>query len=158
MPQKTPERKSRHAAFHIYMRAACCVFLVLAASAWAGDSPDSEAIRKAIATFNDPRQRASVLAPNADIAPLGHFAGKEVSQVYLEVKAIRFVSPDVAFVDAAASQYGSVILKRTMSAVFVLKREDGAWLISVMRIVGQDGILRWVANRPTAGGTDSAGN
>jgi hypothetical protein len=40
----------------------------------------------------------------------------------------------VAFVDATGSQYGSVILKRTIPAVFVLKREGGAWLITVMRM------------------------
>ena len=107
---------------------------MLAASVWAGDPPDSEAIRKAIATFNDPRQRATVLAAGADIAPLNRFAGQGVSQVYFEVTAIRMVSPDVAFVDAAASQFGSLILKRTSPVVFVLKRESGAWRISVMRI------------------------
>jgi ketosteroid isomerase-like protein len=40
----------------------------------------------------------------------------------------------VAFVDAVASQYGSTIMKRAMRAVFVLKREGGAWRISVMRV------------------------
>ena len=109
---------------------------MLAACAWAGDPDDSDAIRKAIAIFNDPRSRDTVLAPDADVAPLKHFAGKEVSQVYFSVAAIRMVSPDVAFVDAAASQYGSIILKRTMPAVFVLKREGGAWLTTVMRIAG----------------------
>jgi hypothetical protein len=60
-----------------------------------------------------------------------------VSQVYFEATAIRLVTPDVAFVDATAAQYGSVILKRSTAAVFVLKREGGAWRISVMRIEGR---------------------
>jgi hypothetical protein len=38
---------------------------------------------------------------------------------------------------AAASQFGSPIVKRTIPAVFVLKREGGAWRISVMRIAGR---------------------
>jgi hypothetical protein len=114
----------------------CCIFPVLAACAWAGD-PADEAIRKAIATFNDPHTRATVLAPGADIAPLDRMGGQGVSRVYFEATAIRFVTPDVAFVDAAASQYGSVILKRTAPAVFVLKREGGVWRISVMRIGGR---------------------
>ena len=107
---------------------------MLAARAWPGEPPDADAIRKAIATFNDPRLRATVLAPGADVAPLRRLAGQEVSQVYFAATAIRLVTPDVAFVDAAASQFGSLIMKRTMPAVFVLKREGGAWRISVMRI------------------------
>jgi hypothetical protein len=110
---------------------------MLAACAWAGAVPDSEAIRQAIATFNDPHKRATVLSPGANIAPLGRLAGQEVSQVYFEANAIRFVTPDVASVKASASQYGSLILKRTIPVVFVLKREGGAWRISVLRIAGR---------------------
>jgi hypothetical protein len=44
------------------------------------------------------------------------------------------VTPDVAFVDAVASQFGSVIVKRTAPAHFVLKREGGVWRIAVMRM------------------------
>jgi hypothetical protein len=116
------------------MKATWCILLGLCARAWAADPADNEAIRKAIATFNDPHERATVLARDADLSPLGRFAGQEVSQVYFEAKAIRFVTADVAFVDAAASQYGSTIMKRSMRAVFVVKREGGAWRISVMRI------------------------
>ena len=75
-----------------------------------------------------------MLARDADLSPLDRFAGQEMSQVYFEATAIRFVTPDVAFVDATASQYGSTIMKRSMRAVFVMKREGGAWRISVMRI------------------------
>lgn len=110
---------------------------MLAAIAWAAGPADHEAVRKAIATFNNPHERASVLARDADIAPLAPFAGQEVSQVFFEATAIRLVTPDVAFVDATASQFGSVILKRSSPAVFVLKREAGAWRISVMRIAGR---------------------
>ena len=120
------------------MRAICCIFPILAACAWAGAASDHEAIRKAIAIFNNPRERASVLARDADIAGLEGFAGQEVSQVFFEAKVIRFVTPDVAFVDAVASQFGSVILKRSRPAVFVLKREGGVWRISVMRITGRE--------------------
>jgi ketosteroid isomerase-like protein len=107
------------------------------ACAWAAGPADDEAIRKAIVAFNDPHTRASVLTRDADLSPLDRFAGQEVSQVYFEAKAIRFVTADVAFVDAAASQYGSTIMKRSMRAVFVMKREAGAWRISVMRITAR---------------------
>jgi ketosteroid isomerase-like protein len=119
------------------MKATWCILLALAARAWAGDPADNEAIRKAIVTFNDRHERATVLARDADLSPLSGFAGQEMSQVYFEAKSIRFVTADVAFVDATASQYGSTIMKRSMRAVFVMKREGGAWRISVMRITGR---------------------
>jgi hypothetical protein len=122
------------------MKAIYWIFPMLAVCAWAAEPGGNEAIRKAIATFNNPRERATVLARDADIPPLEGFAGQEVSQVYFEATAIRLVTPDVAFVDAAASQYGSLIMKRSMPAVFVLKRERGAWRISVMR-VARPGLL-----------------
>src|SRR5664280_2114150 len=116
------------------MKAICGIFLIVAASASAAEPDASEAIRKAIASFNDAHERATVLARDADLSPLDRFAGQEVSQVYFEATAIRLVTPDVAFVDATASQFGSLIVKRTTPAVFVLKREAGAWRIAVMRI------------------------
>ncbi|MCX6630936.1 MAG: hypothetical protein NTW28_25255 [Candidatus Solibacter sp.] len=119
------------------MKAICWMFVMVAARAWAAEPTDSEAVRKVIVTFNDAHERATVLARDADLPPLDRFAGQEVSQVYFEAVAIRFVTPDVAFVDAAASQYGTLIGKRSMPAVFVLKREGGAWRISVMRIAGR---------------------
>ena len=124
----------RHFPFD--MRAMCCVFPILAACVWAGD-PAEDAIRKAIATFTDAHTRATVLAPGAHIAPLDRMGGPGVSRVYFEATPIRFVTPDVAKVKASASQYGSLILKRTMPVVFVLKREGGVWRISALRIGGR---------------------
>src|ERR1017187_7157612 len=119
------------------MKAICWIFPMLLAITRAAEPEASDAIRKAIATFNHPHECATVLARDADLSPLDRFAGQEVSQVYFEVTAIRMVSPDVAFVDATASQYGSLIVKRSVPAVFVLKREGGAWQISVMRVAAR---------------------
>src|ERR1039458_10530017 len=116
------------------MKAIFALLLMLAVTASAAETDASEAIRKAIATFNRPHERATVLARDADLSPLDRFAGQEVSQVYFQATAIRLVTPDVAFVDATATQFGSLIVKRTTPAVFVLKREAGAWRIAVMRI------------------------
>ena len=109
---------------------------MLAACAWAGD-PAEDAIRKAIAAFNDPHTRATVLAPGADIASLDRVGGPGVSRVYFEANAIRFVTPYIAKVNASASQYGSLILKRTTPVVFVLKRDGGVWRISALRVGGR---------------------
>jgi hypothetical protein len=112
------------------------MFLLLAALARADESADFAAVRKAVATFNHPSERATVLARDADASPLDRFAGQEMSQIYFAVTSIRFVTPEVAFVDATASQFGSVILKRSGPAMFVLKRENGVWRISVLRLGG----------------------
>jgi hypothetical protein len=117
------------------MKALCCL-LTLAAFAWADEAADSDAIRKAIASFNNASERAAVLARDADVPRLDRYTGQEISQVYFEPTAIRLITPDVAFVDATASQFGSVILKRSARAMFVMKRESGVWRISVLRIAG----------------------
>ena len=114
------------------------MFLLFATFARADESADFAAVHKAVATFNHPAEGASVLARDTDVPPLDRFAGQEVSQIYFAVTAIRFVTPDVAFVDATASQFGSVILKRSGPAMFVLKREGGVWRISVLRFSGRN--------------------
>ena len=60
------------------MKATCCILLALAACAWPAGPADNEAIRKATATFNDPHERATVLARDADLSPLDRFAGQEM--------------------------------------------------------------------------------
>jgi hypothetical protein len=118
------------------MKSLCLIFLTVTTGMWAANSADSDAIRKAISTFNDTQDRASVLTPDADILPLEPFVGQCVSQVYFEARAIRFITPSVAFVDATASQFGSLTMKRSSTAMFVLKREEGEWRIAVMRAGG----------------------
>jgi hypothetical protein len=107
-------------------------FLLAAGLAQADERTD--AVRRAIAAFNDLRERAAVLTPDADLSPLERFGGQEVSQVYFEARSIKFLTGDVAFVDARASQFGSTIMKRAMPAYFVLRRVGGEWRVAVMRI------------------------
>src|SRR5437868_1591285 len=102
------------------MKTLLCLFLMLPPIACASEIEDNAAIRKVLATFNDIHARPTVLTNDADIEPLARFAGREVSQVYFEAKAIRLVTGEVAFVDATASQYGSLIMKHAIPAYFVL--------------------------------------
>jgi hypothetical protein len=112
----------------------CWIFLILAACAFADETSDRDAVRSLIARFNDQHERPATLAKDSDIAPLDRFSGQEVSQVYFEPGAVKFITPEVAFVDAAANQYGSLIGKRSMPAYFVVKREAGGWRVAVMRV------------------------
>jgi len=116
------------------MKAVLCTFLFLAASAFAGESADREAVRHVIARFNLLHERPATLSRDAGLAPLGGLSGQEVSQVYFEAGTVKFITPEVALVDATANQYGSVIGKRSLPAFFVLKREAGEWRVAVMRV------------------------
>jgi hypothetical protein len=111
-----------------------CLLLLTSLCALADRDADREAIRKAIATFNHEPERSAVLAPNADVPDLARCFRPESSQVYFEVRAIRFVTADVALADAAMAQYGTMILNRRGRAFFVLKREGADWKIDSLRM------------------------
>jgi hypothetical protein len=115
------------------MRALAVLPLLLCACLQADQASDRAAIQKVIARFNHAQERASVLTRDADLAPLDREEGPGVSPLFFEVKDVSFVTADVAFVDATASQYGSVIVKRSRHACFVMRRENGEWRIAVMR-------------------------
>jgi hypothetical protein len=110
------------------------VWILLGVAVVARADERADAVRKAIAAFNDLRERATVLTADADLSPLERFAGQEVSQVYFEVRSIKFLTGDIAFVDATASQFGSTIMKRVLPAYFVLRRAGGEWHVAVMRV------------------------
>jgi hypothetical protein len=101
---------------------------------YADEAADRTAIRQAISTFNDTYERKSVLAPNADLPDLSRCWGLEISQIYFEMAAVRFVTRDVALADAHANRYQR-IGKQTGEAFFVLKREGGVWKIDSLRML-----------------------
>jgi hypothetical protein len=100
----------------------------------ADEDSDRAAIRKVITTFNNERLRETVLGPHADVPDFSGCHEPEVSPVLFQPTRIRFVTPDVAFADAAASRYGT-IGKRSVSSVFVLKREGAEWKIDALRVL-----------------------
>jgi hypothetical protein len=106
---------------------------LLAAAAWADEAADRAAIQKVVIAFNHPHERAGVLAKDANLSSLARYAGPETSQVLFESHDVRFVTPDVAVVDASGSQYGSLILKHSMAAIFVMRREGAAWKVVIFR-------------------------
>lgn len=118
----------------VLMRTLCPLLLWFAAYAWGDEANDRAAIEKTIVTFNDTHLRGGVLAHDADVDVLSRYRGQEVSQVYFEVKNVRLVTADVAITDAAGSQFGSLVMKRTVPAVFVLRREGGEWKVVLLRM------------------------
>ena len=51
------------------------------------------------------------------------------------LRSIRFVTPDVAFTDAANTQYGSMILQTRIPVLLVLRREGIDWRIVSLRVL-----------------------
>jgi len=95
---------------------------------------DRQAVRKAIAAFNHESERSAVLGRGADVPDLARCFRPESSQLYFEVRSIRFVTDDVALVDAATAQFGTMILNRRGRAFFILKREGADWKIDSLRM------------------------
>ena len=112
------------------MKAICLMLLPLFLHA--DEAADRAAIGKVIHSFNDVYARQSVLVPKPDIPDLSRCWRQELSQIYFEMKSVRFVTPDVALADANANRYG--LGKQSAPAVFVLKREGADWKIDSLRL------------------------
>ena len=112
--------------------------ILLAACAWAEEASDRAAIEKVVIAFNHPEERAAVLARDADLGPLppgyGPEPWSEISSPHFASHRVLFVTQDVAVVDASASLYGTMILKRTVPAIFVMRREATGWKVVLLRI------------------------
>jgi hypothetical protein len=111
-----------------------CLVLLTCVCALADRDSDRQAIRKAIAVFNHESERNTVLAPGADVPDLARCFRPESSQVYFEVRSIRFVTDDVALADTTMAQVGTMVLNRRGRAFFVLKREGADWKIDSLRM------------------------
>ncbi|MCW5982715.1 MAG: SgcJ/EcaC family oxidoreductase [Bryobacteraceae bacterium] len=59
-------------------------------------------------------------------------AWSEVTTPRIDKKSLRFVTPDVAIVDAVWVQY--VIVKREQPVVLLMKKDGAAWRVSSMRV------------------------
>jgi hypothetical protein len=116
------------------MRVVAYLFLLSLALSADADT-DRAAIRKSIATFNRMSERASVLTRDAEIPDFSRCWQPERSQMYFETQAIRFVTSDVALVDASGNRYGGMSGKQTAPAVFVLKREGADWKVDSLRVL-----------------------
>jgi hypothetical protein len=59
----------------------------------------------------------------------------EVTAPGVTIRSIRFVTPDVALIDAANTQYGSVILQTRIPVLLVMRREGIDWRIVSLRVL-----------------------
>jgi len=62
----------------------------------------------------------------------------ETTKPIVVIQSIRFVTPDVALVDAADTQYGSSILLTRIPFLVLMKKEGTVWLIASFRLLPAD--------------------
>jgi hypothetical protein len=123
------------------------VVLLFAGLAFADQASDLAAIESVIGALNEPNTATSTLfEPEStdELSRLGDLDRffqptdrpmSEVTTPRIVSQSIRFVTSDVALVDAAKTQYGSVLLVRSVPLLFVLKREGTSWRIAAVRIL-----------------------
>ena len=61
----------------------------------------------------------------------------EVSRPRIVVESVRFITGDVAVVDAANTQYGTGCLAARVSVLLVMKKEPQGWRITALRVLAQ---------------------
>jgi uncharacterized protein (TIGR02246 family) len=117
---------------------------------------DADRIRAVIAQLNESRLHADAKAFTQLFTPDGELrSGSQIlatgrkaiedslpkRRIWSEVtvplignESIRFLSPDVALVDASQSRYGSMIFKESVPVTLIMKLEGGQWRIFSLRI------------------------
>ena len=126
-----------------------CALLLLATVAFADEASDRKAIEGVIEAFNSgstasPDQRAALFTSDADeqtyrLASLDHGMvpgsdrpWSEVSVPRIVIQSLRFVSQDVALVECAKKQYGSMGV-RSLPLLFVFKNTGRGWRVFCIR-------------------------
>jgi hypothetical protein len=128
--------------------------LFLASHALADEAADRTAIASVIRAVNDHSKPASALlssdADSSEIARLSNLIPlppappeplSEVTQPRLVARSIRFITPEVALVDGAIAQFGSVILERSTPVLLVMRKEGADWRIAAVRVMPSPSIL-----------------
>ena len=94
---------------------------------------DQNAVSKLLASgTNRPELSRSLLNLNPGAPERGDRPWSESSRPILMINTVRFPEKNLAEVDTAAAQYGSVT-SRTATIVFLLKREKSGWKIESLR-------------------------
>ena len=135
------------------MKAFPCIPLLFATLACADTTADRAAIERVVgAVIVDPNDSGAkpgsrLFTADADseldrlldldrrLLELSREPWSEVTSPRLVIQAIRFVTPDVALVNAANTHYGSMILARRIPVLFVMKKEGTAWRIASLRVL-----------------------
>ena len=117
--------------------------------AWADDATDRTAIESRVRALNQARTeqavaRLFVAGAENDLDRISEWDPRPWSEQWPErtapmivVQTIRFVTPDVALVEAARTSYGSVFAVTRVPLFLVMKRDGGEWRIAALRVLQQ---------------------
>ena len=146
-----PRRRSKGIAgsrHYPHMTRAMCCLLLISAFAWADETADRSAIQTVVEALNaDSGKPASSLFTadaDSDLSRLPDLDRRltpadapwsEVTKPHITLQKIRFVTPEVALVDAANTQFGSTILVRRVPMLLVMRREAEGWRIASLRVM-----------------------
>ncbi|MGA3096435.1 MAG: hypothetical protein ABSF25_08285 [Bryobacteraceae bacterium] len=136
------------------MKALLCIPLLLAAHAWAADADaDRAAIERVVGALNSAQSRpgarpdSSLFTADADnqldrlenlnrrLSQASKEPWSETTTPKMVIQSIRFITPEVALVDAANTQYGAVIPARRIPVLLVMKKEGAEWRIASLRVM-----------------------
>ena len=135
------------------MKPILCLSLLFSACMWADEAADRVAIEKVIGALNEPhrgphaKSLSALFTSDADPAELRRLSDmegrmrqvsdgpwSEATAPRIVSESIRFVTPDVALVDAAIAQYGSLLASRE-PVLLLMKKQGTEWRIASVRLV-----------------------
>jgi len=144
------ERKSHFVTFLSMKLTMICVLLA-ASFGFASEREDRADIERVVSALDDSRTTTAQKGPlfttdaQKDLDRLAeldrrmisepHAPWSEVTTPRILIQSIRFITPDVALVDATNTQYGSVILVRRVPVLIVVKKEKQEWRIAALRVL-----------------------
>ena len=133
------------------MRVIICLAALFAIMLKANEVTDRAAIDAVIEAVNNPLQRTRLFTKDLDstvnfdrlidlhlassaTVPVGTpEPWRLLTEPHIVSGAIRFITPDVAMVDAASTVRGAVTLAETVPLLFILKKEQAGWRINAVR-------------------------
>jgi hypothetical protein len=130
------------------MKAAVPVYLLFATVAFPDQISDRAAVESVIDALNGPTPAIPALFEAENTGEFSKLMDldrmflseykeplSELTRPRIVANSIRLITRDVALVDAAKTQYGSVFFFRSVPVFFVLKKEGTDWKIAAVRIL-----------------------
>jgi hypothetical protein len=135
------------------MRVIICLAALFAIMLKADEVTDRAAIDAVIEAVNNPLQRTRLftqdldssvnfdrlidmhlaLSPNVPVPVGTPEPWRLLTEPHIVSGAIRFITADVAMVDAASTVRGAVTFAETVPLLFILKKEQAGWRINAVR-------------------------
>jgi len=123
--------------------------LLATVAAWADESEDRAAVGRVITALQEGSTARKQDLFTADAQnELDRFSGldrclsnesdnplTEVAGPGISLKSVRFITKNVALVDAINTQNGSVVLGRRVPVLFVMRRQAEGWRIASVRVM-----------------------